>query len=140
MANRGEIVDLLSGMALFADLARPQLEGVAHTLDEESFAEGQRILRQGFTGSNFYVIVDGEAAIRIDGQDRAKLARGDFFGEVSVLLGTPPTADVVALRTLRCLTLAGPDVEAFLLAYPRVMFRMLQAEARRLQATIQWQS
>lgn len=140
MAERSEIADLISAFTLFADLTRPQLESVAHTFDEEMFAEGQRILRQGFSGQNFYVILDGEAAIRIDGQDRAKLARGDFFGEVSVLLGTPPTADVVALGPLRCLVLAGQDVERFLVDHPRVMFRLLQAEARRLQATIQWQS
>lgn len=140
MAERSDIVDLLSQFTLFADLPRPQLESVAHTFEEEMFAEGQRILRQGFTGSNFYVILEGEAAIRIDGQDRAKLARGDFFGEVSVLLGTPPTADVVAVGPMRCLTLPGPDVERFLVAHPRVMFRMLQAEARRLHSTLQWQS
>jgi hypothetical protein len=31
-------------------------------------------------------------------------------------------------------------VEGFLVAHPRVMFRMLQAEARRLRATIRWRS
>jgi CRP-like cAMP-binding protein len=140
VAEPSDVADLISGFTLFADLRRPELESVAHSFDEEMIPKGQRILRQGFTGSNFYVILDGEAVIRIDGQDRAKLARGDFFGEVSVLLGTPPTADVVALGPLRCLVLPGPEVEGFLVAYPRVMFRMLQAEARRLQTTIQWQS
>ncbi len=140
MAEPSELANIISGFTLFADLSRPQLESMAHTFDEEMFSEGQRILRQGFTGQNFYVIIDGEAAIRIDGQDRAKLGRGDFFGEVSVLLGTPPTADVMALGPLRCLVLPGQEVERFLVENPRVMFRMLQAEARRLHATIQWQS
>ncbi len=140
MGDRDEIVDTLSGFSLFADLQRPQLEGVAHTFEEEAFAEGQRILRQGFSGNNFYVILDGEAAVRVDGQDLATLGRGDFFGEVSVLLGDPPTADVVATRAMRCLVLAGPEVEEFLVAHPRVMFRMLQAEARRLRNTIRWRS
>lgn len=140
MTNGDEIVDMLAGFALFADLSRPELESVAHTFDEEWFADDQRIIRQGFAGSNFYVILDGEAAVRIDGEDRATLARGDFFGEVSVLLGEVPTADVVALRPLRCLVLSGPEVQEFLTATPRVMFRMLQAEARRLRNTLQWRS
>jgi CRP-like cAMP-binding protein len=140
MAERQDIVGMLSGLALFADLSPPQLESVAHTFDEEMFAEGQRILRQGFTGSNFYVILDGEAVIRIDGQDRARLARGDFFGEVSVLLDAPPTADVVVVRPMRCLALPASEVADFLIANPRVMYRLLQAEARRLQATLQWRS
>jgi CRP-like cAMP-binding protein len=135
-----DVVDLLAGMALFADLQRPQLESVAHTFEEEMFSEGERIIRQGFQGSNFYVILEGEAAVRVDGSDLATLGRGDFFGEVSVLLGEPPTADIVALRSMRCLVLAGGDVPEFLVSQPRVMFRMLQAEARRLRATIEWRS
>jgi CRP-like cAMP-binding protein len=135
-----EVMDILGGLALFADLRRPQLESVAHTFEEEVFAEGQRVLRQGFRGSNFYVIIEGEAAVRVDGQDLATLGRGDFFGEVSALLGEPPTADVVALRPLRCLVLGGPEMREFLLANPTITFRMLQAEARRLRATIEWRS
>ena len=138
MPDRDDSVNILAGLALFADLSRPQLEAVTHTFEEEWFTEGQRILRQGFTGSNFYVILEGEAAVRIDGETRATLSRGDFFGEVSVLLGEPPTADVVALRPLRCIALAGPEVEIFLVTYPRVMYRMLQAQARRLRAANLW--
>ncbi|MGH2813332.1 MAG: Crp/Fnr family transcriptional regulator [Actinomycetota bacterium] len=140
MAGPNEIADVLAGLALFADLSGPELEEVAHTLEEEWFTEGQRILRQGFAGSGFYVIADGDAAVRIDGQERARLARGDFFGEVSALLGESPTADVVALGPLRCLVLSGPEVEHFLMAHPRVMYRMLQAQARRLRNANLWRS
>ncbi len=140
MAARDDIVELLAGLALFADLSRPELEAVAHTFEEEWFTEGQRVLRQGFSGSNFYVVLEGEAAVRIDGQTRATLGRGEFFGEVSVLLGEPPTADVVALRPLRCLVLNGHESEAFLLSHPRVMYRMLQAQARRLRASNLWRN
>ena len=140
MQQQQEIVDIIGGLALFADLSRPQLDGVAHTFEEEWYPEGQRILRQGFQGNNFFVILDGEASVRIDGQDRAKLARGDVFGEVSVLLGEPPTADVVARTPLRCLVMPAAEVQGFLTSHPQVMFRLLQAQARRLRATLQWQS
>jgi CRP-like cAMP-binding protein len=140
MTNGNEMIDALAGMTLFADLSKPHLEEVAHTFEEEWFSEGQRVLRQGFKGTGFYVIAEGEAAVHIDGQERAKLSRGDFFGEVSALLGEPPTADVVALRPLRCLVLPGPELESFLTSHPRVMFRMLQAQARRLRAANLWRS
>jgi CRP-like cAMP-binding protein len=140
MATREEIVDAMAGMALFADLASPQLQGVAHRFEERFFPEGERILRQGLTGSAFYVILDGEAQVVVDGTPRATLGRGEFFGEVSILLGEPPVADVVALRPLRCLVLGGPQVQAFLLDHPAVMFRMLQAQARRLRNANRWRS
>jgi CRP-like cAMP-binding protein len=140
MATREEIVDAMAGMALFADLASPQLQGVAHRFEERFFPEGERILRQGLSGSAFYVILDGEAQVVVDGTPRATLGRGEFFGEVSILLGEPPVADVVALRPLRCLVLGGPEVQAFLLDHPAVMFRMLQAQARRLRNANRWRS
>ena len=82
MAIEHELIDDLAGLAVFSDLSRPQLEAVAHTMDEEWFGQGQRILRQGFRGTSFYVIVEGEAAVRIDGIERSRLERGDFFGEI----------------------------------------------------------
>ena len=140
MASQDEIVDALAGMALFADLTTPQLKGVAHIFDEAWFPAGERILRQGLTGSAFYVILEGEAQILVDGQQRATLGKGEFFGDVSILLGEAPVADVVAKSPLRVLALAGPQVEAFLKAHPSVMYRMLQALARRLRNANRWRN
>jgi CRP/FNR family cyclic AMP-dependent transcriptional regulator len=140
MAGRDELIDAIAGFGLFADLSAAQLEGVVHTFEEVAYAEGQGVLHQGLSGSGFHVILDGEAAVVVDGQERARLARGDFFGEVSIFLGEAPIADVVATRPLRCLVLAGPRVEPFLIAHPRVMFRMLQTQARRLRAANRWRS
>jgi CRP-like cAMP-binding protein len=135
MATRADIIDTLASFALFSDLSGPQLDTVIHSMDEQWFSEGQRILRQGFTGTGFYVILDGDATVRIDGQDRARLQRGDFFGEISILLDEPPTGDVVAIRALHCLVLPRTDLHAWLQEWPTVAFRMLQAEARRLRTT-----
>ena len=125
MATSDEIADALAGMTLFADLTTPQLLGVATQFEESFFPKGARILRQGLSGSAFYVILDGDASVIVDGVARAQLGRGEFFGEVSILLGEPPTADVVALP--------GAAVETFLIEHPRVTFRMLQAQSRRLR-------
>ena len=141
MATRDEIVDQIAGFALFADLTTPQLERIAHMFEEEVFPEGARVLRQGLSGSAFYIILDGEAAVVIDGQQRATLARGDFFGEVSILLGEPPGADIVASR-------AAADASSWparrssgvLLDNPPLMYRMLQAQARRLRNANRWRS
>ena len=63
MASRDEIADSIAGMAIFVDLARPQLMGVASRFEEAFFPKDARILRQGLTGSGFYVILDGEADV-----------------------------------------------------------------------------
>jgi CRP-like cAMP-binding protein len=128
-----DITETLAGLAIFADLSRPELERVAHTLEERYFAQDERVLRQGLSGSAFYIVLEGEAAAVADGKRVNVLGRGDFFGEISLLLGEPPVADIVATRALRCLVLAGDRLEEFLRSNPRVCYRILQAEARKLR-------
>ncbi|MDP9325512.1 MAG: cyclic nucleotide-binding domain-containing protein [Candidatus Dormibacteraeota bacterium] len=140
MDRQRELADELARFALFSDLKDPELLAAVEIFDEASFQEGDRVLRQGLSGSGFYIIIRGEASIRLDGIDRTTLGKGDFFGEISILLGEKPVADVVALSALHCLVLPGEQVQGFLTAYPQVMFRMLKAQARRLRETNQWSS
>ena len=138
MNGRSELVDTLGRLTLFADFTRPELEAVAHTVDEELFAAGQRVLRQGLSGSGFFVILEGNATIHVNGEARWTLGPGDFFGETSLLTGGTPTADVVATSLLRCAVVPGPEFEQFLLARPRFLYRLLQAEADRLRNALEW--
>lgn len=135
MAQVMELADELGSLALFADLTHPQLDGAAHAFEEVWFGEGERILRQDLTGSGFYVILDGEVAVRSGEREAAVLGRGDFFGEVSALLGELPSADVVALHQMRCLHLPAAALHEFLVTHPAVMYRMLLDQTRRLRAT-----
>ena len=137
-ASTASYVETLARLSLFADLPHPQLEALAHSFAEEAFAEGQRVIRQDVTGGGFYIIVDGQARVVIDGQERARLGRGDFFGELSILTDEPPAADVVATSVLRCLIVPDTELKPFLLKQPTVMYRMLQVEARRLRAANVW--
>src|SRR4029078_6323662 len=105
------IAETLGPLALFADLTPSQLEAIAHSHEEDVFAAGERVLRRGLSGGNFYVILEGEASVERECEARAKLARGDFFGEVSALTGEPPTTDVVAVTMLRCLVIPAPQLE-----------------------------
>ena len=136
--STASFAESLARLSLFADLPYPRLETLAHSFDEQVFAEGQRVIRKDVSGGGFYVILAGDAQVVIDGQERARLERGDFFGEISLLTDDAPTADVVATTVLRCLVIAGNQLKPFLLEEPSVMYRMLQVEARRLRAANVW--
>ena len=133
-----DIAETLGQLALFADLTPSQLEAIAHSNDEDVFAEGERVLRRGLSGGNFYVILEGEAAVEIDGAERLRLGRGEFFGEISALTGDAPSADVVASTLLRCLVIPAAELENLLLERPQLMLRLLRMEARRLRGTVEW--
>ena len=140
MAVRDDVVNTIAGFTIFADLTGPQLEELVHIFDEAWFGQGERVLRQGVSGGGFYIILEGTAAIRVNDVERSSLKPGEYFGEVSCLLGEVPVADIVAATPLRCLVLPGGQLEGFLTAHPRVMFRLLQGEARKLKNTTKWLS
>lgn len=135
-----QLADTIAGFALFADLTTPQREHVVDVFGEQWFPDGEKVVRQGLSGSGLYIVLDGSAAIRIDGVDRATLRAGDFFGEISCLLGEAPTADIVAVGALRCLVLPSSQVEDFLKSNPAIMYRILQGEARKVRTTTKWLS
>jgi CRP-like cAMP-binding protein len=133
-----DVAESLGQLALFADLTPSQVEAIAHSHQEDVFAAGERVLRRGLSGGNFYVILEGEAAVEIRGEERQRLGRGEFFGEISALTGDTPSADVVAATLLRCLVIPAAELEKLLLERPHFMLRLLRTEARRLRSTIEW--
>jgi CRP/FNR family cyclic AMP-dependent transcriptional regulator len=128
-----DLVDSLARLALFDDLGRPELEALAAGVETVEVPEGQWVLRAGDENSALYVIVEGEVGIVIDDEERAVSGRGSFFGEISALLDEPVTAGIVTRTAVRCIVIPRDELERFLVANPRVMFRVLQAEARRLR-------
>ena len=152
MTDTKQLVDDLAGLALFSDLRPAELEDVAQGFDEEWAQPGGRLMREGFVGDGFYVVLSGEAQWLVGGQvaDRAAtmvhmppkpltLKRGDWFGELSVLFDEPSIADVVATTQMHLLTLPGRELEPFLFRHPKVMYRMLLGECRRLRDPMRWQ-
>jgi CRP-like cAMP-binding protein len=133
MALARDLLERLGRLGILADLPEAELRDLASELDEQSFPEGHFVLRRGTPGAGLFIIVEGEIGVVVDDDERATLATGGFFGEISVLLDEPTMADIVVRKPLRCLVVPPEQAEAFLLAHPRVMFRMFQTEARRLR-------
>jgi CRP/FNR family transcriptional regulator, cyclic AMP receptor protein len=152
MANGLPQVDLdLASLPLFAALTSTELDAVTQEFEEAHVQPGERLLREGFVGTGFYVVISGEADWLIGGQrvDRSAtllgsppkpvtLRRGDWFGELSVLFGEPSISDVVALTPMHLLVMPGHELERFLFAYPKVMFQLLKGNARRLRDPERW--
>lgn len=133
MSNDDGLLESLSRLVLFAGLDRAELSSVLAELEEVVYEEGAWVVRQGDTSPGLQIIVDGEAGVVLQSEELATLKKGSFFGEISTLLGEPTVADVVARTRLHCLLVPSEQVERFLLANPRIMYRVLQTEARRVR-------
>ena len=129
------LVENVARLSLFQDLDYSQIEALLPLVEEVLYHEGQWVVRRGEVDVGLNIIVEGEVSVVLEGDELASLSKGSFFGEISALLGEPTVADVIARTPLQCLFVKPEDVEPFLVANPRVMYRMLQVEARRLRTT-----
>ena len=93
--------ELFAGIDIFKPLSPEEHLMLAREMREEIYAEGELVLRQGDSGSTFYIIRSGEVAVSIKRDKRdvrvARLVAGDFFGEMSFLTGEKCNATVTAV-------------------------------------------
>jgi CRP-like cAMP-binding protein len=134
------VVESLARHALFVDVPADALAALDDAINVVEFGEGEWILRAGEENCGLHVIIDGDVGVVIDGEERARFHAGQFFGEISALLGEPVAADVFARTQLRCAVIDRDDLFPFLLANPSVTIRLLQAEVRRLADSNQWRA
>jgi CRP-like cAMP-binding protein len=71
---------------------------------------GQRLIRQGNPGRETFLITEGIAAVRLDGNSVAVRTRGHLIGEVAVLQHCPRNADVVALCDMTVLVMSPAEL------------------------------
>jgi CRP-like cAMP-binding protein len=86
---------------LFSDLSSEAFVELVERCPLRHFAAGERILQQDAPGEAFYVICEGQVAVRREEGGAvlqlAHLTEGDFFGEMALLSGAPRVASVDAV-------------------------------------------
>jgi small-conductance mechanosensitive channel/CRP-like cAMP-binding protein len=91
---------------LFDGLPEPQRQSLAAQLQFRPYAAGESVTREGDRDDGLFMIVEGEAAVRIgkghEQREVARLAPGEFFGEMSLMTGEVRTATVHAATDLVC--------------------------------------
>jgi CRP-like cAMP-binding protein len=100
--------------------------------DELEVPAGKALCREGDTGHEFFVILEGEAEVTRHGKRLSSSLGDDFFGEIAVLERMPRTATVTAKTPLRLFVLTGQGFRSVLHSSPAVQRKVLVALARRL--------
>ena len=100
------------------------------------FEDTEIIFDEGDEGIDLYVIQSGQVEISRAGSSArrvvAKLGPGDFFGEMSVVLGESRTARAVAIGETSLLEVDGETLERMCMERPEIGVRMIQRLATRL--------
>jgi CRP-like cAMP-binding protein len=124
----------LSQVPLFAQLSKRELEFVASRADEVDARAGKRLTTQGRPGDSFYILLDGEAYVEIDGKPRRVMKTGDFFGEISMLDRGLATATVTTKSDSRLLVMSHAQFRDAIKASDSLLKKVLAAVGERLRA------
>jgi CRP-like cAMP-binding protein len=126
-------VESLRAVPLFADLAKRDLKRLADSMREQTFADGDEVVAQGKGGVGFFVILEGTARVVRDGEERARLSAGDYFGEMALIDGDLRVASVHAEGELRCASMTTWNFRPFVREHPDVAWALLTALVKRVR-------
>ena len=125
-------VEALKRAPLFAGLSRKELVQLARVSEDLEVPPGKVLCKEGQTGREFFVIVDGEVEVTRNGKHVATRTGGEFFGEIALLEETPRTATVTAKTPLRFFVLTRKDFRHLVNENRNVERKVLRALARRV--------
>ena len=119
--------EVLKQVPLFNELTQRQLKRLGAKFKDRRFLPGTTIVRQGkMSGIGFFVVVDGEASVSVDGKVVAGLGAGDFFGELALIAERERTATVTATTAVDCLEIPVWDFRDFVKSDPDISWKLLQ--------------
>lgn len=130
--SRDTKVEALKRAPLFENLSRKELTELAKATEDMDVAAGKVLCREGDSGSEFFVIMEGEAEVTKAGKKLASRTSGEFFGEVALIEEIPRTATVTAKTPLRFFVLTRRRFLRLLDEQPAVERKVMRALATRL--------
>lgn len=130
---------------LFADLSEPALAALAQACRPRSVPKGCLLFNQCDPAEAAYVVRSGSIAIVLMACDGRQLVinemrAGDCFGELALLTKRPRSTGAVARERSDVIVIPRDAFLAVLEAEPRVMRRILEAEALRLTSSSERES
>jgi len=124
-ADKARVNDALAKCALFRALRPEHIPQLLKAAQVMRFSDGETVVRQGDPSDSFFVLVEGEATVRIEGAqgDGAGVELGRVphpasFGEIGLLLDEPRTASVVAAQDVLVLKFGAKAFEAMFQKIP----------------------
>ncbi len=126
-------LELLKHVPLLSGLGKRDIEEVGRLAEEIDLPAGHVLMRQGGSGSEFFVIVDGTVRIDRDGAPIKSLGPGDFLGEIALVDDGPRTATATTESPAKLLVLGHREFHSLMDQFPTIQTCVLQALARRVR-------
>jgi CRP/FNR family cyclic AMP-dependent transcriptional regulator len=125
-------VELLKKVPLFSGCSKAELRELALAADEIRLGEGTVLTKEGSTGREFFVLVEGTVRVSRGGRKLADLGAGDWLGEIALLTNAPRTATATASSPARVLVLGDRRFRYAVEKMPSIAIKVLASVGDRL--------
>jgi len=103
-------LELLRGVPLFEGLSDKVLARIDSLTAESTLRAGHQLTTQGEPSNQAFVIIEGSAEVRINGEVVREALPGELVGELGVIDHTTRTATVTATTPMRVLVMNPGEV------------------------------
>jgi CRP-like cAMP-binding protein len=131
MSTDARTLELLAAVPPFDRCGRQELAEVARRTSIVDEPVGAVLMRQGESGTEMAIIIEGRVAIVRNDTVIAERGPGEVLGEMALLSGMPRTATVIVLVTARLLLISRPDFDVLMADLPSFRSQVLESLARR---------
>jgi CRP-like cAMP-binding protein len=130
--TRASTDELLARVPLFRDLSKRHLRQVRSLATTVDVAPGRVLTREGGTGHEFIIVLEGEVEVRQDDEVVATCRAGDYVGEIALLEHRPRTATVVATSPAVLDVIGQREFADLLAEEPQIAEQIRATAAQRL--------
>lgn len=126
-------LELLKRVPLLSGLGKRDIEEVGRLAEEIDLPGGHVLMREGASGNEFFVIVDGTVRIERGGATIRSLGPGDFLGEIALVDDGPRTATATTESPAKLLVVGHREFHSLMDQFPTIQTCVLQALAQRVR-------
>lgn len=135
--SREQIMRELQQSDLFSLLPENRLQALASQIPVRVFGAGETVVTQGDQGSSLFLALKGELEVFVDDTFVGKIKEESFFGEMSLLTGTPRSASVRATAEVWLAEITKEMMEPILQENPPLLETISTVLAERSRRTTQ---
>jgi CRP-like cAMP-binding protein len=122
----------LQKYSLFGGLLPDEIERIKPLLGYETFAVGERVMREGESNDRIHFILEGRVEVSRHGVSLVELGEGETFGEMELLDVMPAVATVTALSPLSVANISNRAVHEIFRMDSRIFALIIMNLARDL--------
>jgi len=132
--SNDEIVAQLRAIDFFSSLNDKDLRRIAERGSVHDHPAGSTLAEQDKTGVGFHLLLSGTAEVEVGGHQRTTMKKGDHFGEISLIDGSPRSATVrVGPDGAQTFALTSWKFAPLLEQHPEIPLALLKTLCARLR-------